>query len=161
MNVEYYLIFMFCCARRAWRLFAKGVAEVDSARLEYVVPYQGHRRKQRCAGASIFSLDILPPDDEAEIARNTIAASPRNRGMIENCQKVPALGKKAIYLLRDTLKVMGRPPAMKKGDAAFFYADPEDPMKGGTGHTIRVCQAEGIPYVFQPQWMVWEPDGCA
>ncbi len=34
-----------------------------------------------------------------------------------------------------------------------------DPMKGGTGHTIRVCQRPGVPVVFQDEWMKWPTGG--
>jgi len=134
-------------------LFDEGVAQVDPSRLEYVVPYAGHRKKNRLAGASVFSLEILSHDHDTEIVRQTIAASPKNRGVIENRHKVPALGKKAIYLLRDTLKVMGYLPLLKPATAAIFYADPDDPMKGGTGHTIRVCIEQGVPYALQDEWL--------
>ena len=56
----------------------------------------------------------------AEVPQHTLTASPQNRGVIENRHKVPALGKKAIYLLRDTLKVMGSPNWLDGATAAFF-----------------------------------------
>jgi len=31
----------------------------------------------------------------------------------------------------------------------------DDVMAGGTGHTIRVCQMENIPVVFQNVWKTW------
>ena len=37
----------------------------------------------------------------------------------------------------------------------IFYVNAADPMKGGTGHTIRVCQTLGIPVSCRDQWMGW------
>jgi hypothetical protein len=31
-----------------------------------------------------------------------------------------------------------------------------DPMEGGTGHTIRVCQQEGLPVIYQDEWSAWK-----
>jgi len=28
-------------------------------------------------------------------------------------------------------------------------------MAGGTGHTLRVCEMEAIPYAFQNSWTSW------
>lgn len=28
-------------------------------------------------------------------------------------------------------------------------------LAGGTGHTLRVCQQEGVPVAFQDSWMEW------
>ncbi len=33
--------------------------------------------------------------------------------------------------------------------------DLDDPMAGGTGHTIRVCAQEGVPSAFQDSWQNW------
>jgi len=53
-------------------------------------------------------------------------------------------------------KVTGIPEAgFTKADFGIFYTNPTDPMKGGTGHTIRVCQKLGVPVAFQGSWMRW------
>ena len=49
------------------------------------------------------------------------------------------------YLLRDTLKVwvanvIGLTPAL-----GIFFVNEADPTGGGTGHTIRICELEGVP----------------
>jgi len=66
-------------------LFAEGVAQVDPSRLEYVVPYAGHRKKNRLAGAAVFSLEILSPEHDAQIVRQTIAASPLWEELLKTC----------------------------------------------------------------------------
>ena len=38
---------------------------------------------------------------------------------------------------------------------ALFYADPDDPIAGGTRHTIRMCRMEVVPCVFQDGWRKW------
>ena len=40
----------------------------------------------------------------------------------------------------------------------LFYVNAADPMKGGTGHTIRVCRRQGVPVAFQEDWMGWFPE---
>ena len=37
----------------------------------------------------------------------------------------------------------------------IFYVNRADPMKGGTGHTIRVCRKLGVPVAFQDEWRHW------
>ena len=87
------------------------------------------------------------------VAAKDVSASQENNRLIENRRKSPALRAKAKYLLRDILKVVGNPGVMKKADAALFYADPKDPMKGGTGYILRVCRMQGVPYALQDEWV--------
>ena len=37
----------------------------------------------------------------------------------------------------------------------LFYANLDDPMQGGTDHTIRVCQHYNVPEVLQTDWLHW------
>ncbi|MFZ4396203.1 MAG: hypothetical protein ACOYOU_11325 [Kiritimatiellia bacterium] len=67
-----------------------------------------------------------------------------------------ALGAKAAYLLRDTLKVIGTPDlGLAPATVGIFYANEADPLAGGTGHTIRVCRERGVPVVLQTVWRKW------
>jgi len=66
-----------------------------------------------------------------------------------------ALAAKATYLLRDSMKVLGHSEEFPKPVCGIFFTDPSDPMAGGTGHTIRVCQQESVPVVFQTDWLEW------
>jgi len=66
---------------------------------------------------------------------------------------------KLTYLLRDTLKVLGSsslklPPAT----CGIFYVNESNPLAGGTGHTIRVCQTEHVPVMDQKTWLAWQVD---
>jgi hypothetical protein len=66
------------------------------------------------------------------------------------------LGAKGDYLVRDTMKVVGVPGHFAKPICALFFVNLADPMEGGTGHTIRVCQQEGMPVTYQDEWGAWE-----
>lgn len=81
--------------------------------------------------------------------------SPKNKKLIEYRATFPKLERRAAYLLRDTMKVMGFSDVFASPTVALFYVDPEDPEAGGTGHTVRVCRHQGVPYVFQDVWMDW------
>ena len=43
------------------------------------------------------------------------------------------------------MKVTGHSEQFPKPICGLFYVDLEDPMAGGTGHTIRVCRQERVP----------------
>lgn len=135
--------------------FAAGIAAVDVKRLEYVLPVGNHRKALRGEGARSVSVDALPEADELELARHTIAASPKSSSMIAARSKVPKLRAKARYLIRDTLKVTGLGDDIPKAGFGIFFAAPDDPMRGGTGHTIRVCQNRGVPFALQNEWRRW------
>jgi len=90
-----------------------------------------------------------------EIAYKTATASPKNKGLIAKRNQKSALAAKAAYLIRDTMKVTGHSEDFPKPIAALFYVDLENPSVGGTGHTIRVCEQEGVPYAFQDSWEKW------
>ena len=135
--------------------FAKGVGELDPARLELFLPYEGHRQAS-AAGARYLSAESLTPGERSIVAEATVAATPRNRGLVDS--RSPRLQAKAKYLLRDTLKVTGHGPAFAPPVAAIFYADPADPMAGGTGHTIRVCKNHTVPVILQNDWLSWIPE---
>lgn len=62
-----------------------------------------------------------------------------------------ALTVKARYLLRDTIKVVGT-SMLQPANLAIFYDDLSKPKTGGTGHTMRVCEKNGIPYFDQRMW---------
>lgn len=85
-----------------------------------------------------------------------IAATPENRRIFDlflyGRSGNPAFAK-AQYLVRDALKVTGSaalrlPPAT----LALFYVDPAEPLGGGTGHTIRLCEQRGVPVFTQQNW---------
>lgn len=134
--------------------FANGVRDCDSARLELFLPYEGHRQGS-AVGSRFLSPDSLNEEEISIVADATAAATPRNSGLLHS--RSPRLQAKAKYLLRDTLKVTGHGPAFPPPVAAIFYADPNDPMAGGTGHTIRVCKDHAVPVILQNDWLTWIP----
>ena len=136
-------------------LFAKGVAEVDPSRIQYVVPYPGMKKKNRIEGAEVLSLDQIAKVEEERVEYLTSRQSKKTASMIDYAKKNPdgMMAAKTKYLLRDTLKVTGsasgnyHPPV-----AAFFYIDPVDKYAGGTGHTIKVCEKLDVPVFTQLDW---------
>ena len=135
--------------------FSKGIAQVDPSRLQVVAPYHGHRMKFRYEGAHYSSPVEMSILQDEEVAYRTIAATPKNRRLIEGRSGAGPLAAKARYLIRDTMKVTGHSAEFPAPVCALFYVRLDDPMEGGTGHTIRVCQQEAVPYAFQDSWRLW------
>jgi len=137
--------------------FAKGIIAVDVTRLEYVLPYTGHRKKDRpevCESKALSEISALRVN---EVVNATIASSPKYERLAVNYRDgkiAPRQKAVAQLLLRDTLKVTGTddmpPPCV-----GIFYVNAADPDSGGTGHTIRVCRVQGIPVITQFEWMGW------
>lgn len=137
--------------------FAAGVASVDPTRLEFVLPYPTHRSKQRPVQSPTRSVDELPAVQFQEMVDTTLAASPQYERVAVNYhqRKVhPRQSATAQLLLRDTLKVIGA-EGMPPPVAGIFYVHAADPDRGGTGHTMRVCRALGVPVIPQFQWLEW------
>jgi hypothetical protein len=135
--------------------FSEGVAQVDAGRLQIIAPYETHRKSVRYSDALYDSPTSMSKVQEEEVAYKTINATPKNKGLIQKRDGKGRLAAKAAYLIRDTMKVVGHTDVFPKPFCALFYIDLEDPMAGGTGHTIRVCQQEEVPVVFQDSWMQW------
>ncbi|NTU52299.1 MAG: hypothetical protein HGA97_01075 [Chlorobiaceae bacterium] len=135
--------------------FSKGIVAVDPARLQVIAPYKTHRLKARFSGAAYEYPDALSADQIRKMIDKTISASPKSASLMKLLGQKGSLAAKADYLLRDTMKVIGFSPAFPKATAALFFVDPADPMAGGTGHTIRVCQHAGVPIAFQNRWKQW------
>ena len=57
--------------------FSKGIAAVDSSRLQVVAPYRNHRKKARFEGAAYQYPEVLSPDQVEQIVAKTIFASPK------------------------------------------------------------------------------------
>ena len=136
--------------------FTGGVSMVDPSRLEIVAPYAAHRKSARHSGAIYTSPEILTPEQASDIESQSIQASPQNRRIIGMRGKKGPLGAKGDYLVRDTMKALGVPGQLAKPICALFFVNLADPMEGGTGHTIRVCQQEGVPVTYQDEWGAWK-----
>jgi len=136
--------------------FAAGISEVDPQRLEYVLPHDTMRERSRNKVSATLSLGDVSEVLEESLALETVAASPKYRGLIQGRKKHSALRIKANYLLRDTLKISGCPDAnFQPAHIGVFYVNADDAAKGGTGHTIRVCENRQVAVITQDVWMQW------
>ena len=142
-------------AEGADQAFSDGVAKVDARRLQIVAPYASHRKKNRNPAVVYSSPDDLSPEQVEEFIKKTAAASPKIGRLLNRWKDGGALAVKATYLLRDSMKVLGHSEEFPKPICGIFFTDPSDPMAGGTGHTIRVCQQESVPVLFQTDWLKW------
>lgn len=127
--------------------------------MEYVITHPAMGRKRRHPSVRVVALDQFPSVAEGPVGEYTVQASPDFNGLVEVYRasgRQGPLGAKASYLLRDTLKVVGAPEAnLPPSTAGVFYVNDNDPLAGGTGHTIRVCMELGLPVVFQAVWLKW------
>lgn len=140
-------------------LFAAGVASVDPSRMQVITPTPGHRKKNLHPDYEVVALNRVSAVHEEHLVLASNAATPANQTLMEKRKQIPRLGAKARYLLRDTLKVLGDPANdLAPADAALFYTKP-DPMSGGTGHTIRVCQQHSVSFYLFNHWATWLPGG--
>ena len=143
-------------AKGADEAFASGIKAVDPKRLQYVLPYAGHRQHAVDALSYQIALTELSCVAEERAAYHTAQSSPEYRTMIDKRAIVPQLRSKARYLLRDTIKVTGATEsALLPATVGIFYVHKDNPMKGGTGHTLRVCTIQCVPVAFQDEWMHW------
>jgi len=140
-------------------LFAEAVTAISPERFEYVVPKKSMGRKRRHQAAYCIAATELKPAVEERLTLYTNQASPASERLVKaytgeiSNSRLAAMG---AYLIRDTLKVTGAPDLnLRPASAAIFYADPNDPLSGGTGHTIRVCLQQSVPYVLQGVWRQW------
>jgi hypothetical protein len=143
--------------------FAQGVTAVDSARMQYVGTHPGMGKKRRHPDAPVFSLSDIPDVADSEPGRATCEASPEYASLVAAYKKSGGKGRlaaRASYLLRDALKVVGCGAlGLAPATGALFYVNADDPLSGGTGHTIRVCRLRGVKVLFQDEWMQWEGVG--
>lgn len=135
-------------------LFSRGVAAIAPERLQIVMPYSGHRQKYTLTDNAI-SLDDINLASEPDIVYHS-RSNKKNERLVE--QFVSGIKNrntiKAAYILRDTLKVLGSAQIFP-ATFAIFYDDVQQPMQGGTGHTMQVCKQNHIPYITQEVWFGW------
>lgn len=146
-------------ARGSDTLFAKGLANVSPSRIEYILPYRGMGSERAPVTSTTLNLDEIP-DEEAEYLRHQCkSASPRTRHAFERPYweiQDRHTAFSARYLLRDALKIHGSPSlGIPVATCAIFYVEPGDPDAGGTGHTLRLCELNRIPYFTQHEWFSW------
>jgi hypothetical protein len=136
------------------QLFSDGVTAVDYKRLQVIIPYSGHRQKTNHAYDTI-SLDDINIAAEPEVVYQSksykkteklidqFVSGDKNRYTI-----------KAAYIIRDTIKVIGT-DEIKPATFGIFYDDLDNPISGGTGHTMNVCKKNNIPLIDQKIWFKW------
>jgi hypothetical protein len=136
------------------QLFSEGVTSVDPTRLQAVTPYSGHRKTTNRAYET-FSLDNIDLATEPEV----VYQSKSNKKMERLIDKYASGDKnrftiKAAYIIRDTIKAIGTGD-ISPATFGIFYDDLENPMTGGTGHTMNVCKQNNIPIIDQTVWFKW------
>lgn len=134
--------------------FSVGVSTVDNSRLQVVTPYTGHRQKLNQAYNTI-SLDEINIVAEPEVVYQSKSNKKTERLIDQYISGArDRYSIKAAYIIRDTIKVIG---ASNIESAAFgiFYDDLNKPKEGGTGHTMRVCEQNNIPFITQKVWFKW------
>jgi len=149
-----HMIFRSGNAPGADEFFSEGVFQVAPDRLQVITPYTSHRNKSNAAYSSI-PLDNVNLIQEPEV----VYQSKHNKKTANLIDKYVAGARdrfsiKAAYIIRDTVKAIGTtdiPPA----NFGIFYDDLSNPLQGGTGHTMDVCQKNGIPVIDQSIWFDW------
>jgi len=139
--------------------FAEGVRSVDPSRLQYVLPYETHAKKRIDPHSQVYPLDAIPGSELEEACRQAMEATPGIAGLIKLYMRLRVKNRstvKALYLIRDALKVLGsRALSLAPATAGIFYVDPKKPRSGGTGHTITLCGLNNVPVWDQRRWMTW------
>jgi hypothetical protein len=148
------MIFRSGNAEGSDQLFSDGVTEVDYKRLQVITPYSGHRQKNNHAYDTI-SLDDVNIAAEPEVVYH----SKSNKKTEKLIDQFVSGNKnrytiKAAYIIRDTIKAIGT-DEIKPATFGIFYDDLDNPMSGGTGHTMNVCKQNNIPLIDQKVWFKW------
>lgn len=148
------MIFRSGNAEGADQLFSDGVVAVDDKRLQVITPYSGHRQKTNHSYETI-SLDDINLASESAV----VYQSKGNKKMEKLIDQFVSGDKnrftiKAAYIIRDTIKVIGAEEILP-ATFGIFYDDLSKPMSGGTGHTMKVCEQNNIPFIDQRTWFKW------
>jgi hypothetical protein len=136
------------------QLFSNGVTEVDNKRLQVITPYSGHRQKTN------YTYDTISLDDINIAAEPEVVYQSKSNKKMEKLIDQFVLGDKnrftikAAYIIRDTIKAIGT-DEIKPATFGIFYDDLDNPMAGGTGHTMKVCEQNNIPIIDQKIWFKW------
>ena len=136
------------------QLFSDGITAVDNKRLQVITPYSGHRQKTNQAYETI-SLDDINISAEPEVLYQS-KSNKKTKNLIDKfvSGEKNRFSIKAAYIIRDTIKAIGT-EGVKPSTFAIFYDDLENPLSGGTGHTIDICKKNSIPIIDQKTWFKW------
>ncbi len=134
--------------------FSLGVTSVDSSRLQVITPYTGHRKKTNQAYETI-PLDEINLAEEPEIVYQA-KQNKKTEKLIDQYVSGDRdrFALKAAYILRDTIKAIGS-KEIASATFGIFYDDLDDPKTGGTGHTMKICEQNGIDVIDQRTWFRW------
>lgn len=136
------------------QLFSDGVTSVDNKKLQVITPYSGHRQKTNQA------YDTISLDNINIAAEPSVVYQSKNNKKTEKLIDQFVSGDKnrftikAAYIIRDTIKAIGT-KEIKPATFGIFYDDLDNPMTGGTGHTMNVCEENDIPIIDQKVWFKW------
>nr|WP_315144165.1 hypothetical protein [uncultured Flavobacterium sp.] len=135
--------------------FSQGVLQVAPDRLQVITPYDNHREKYNKAYETI-SLDQIDLVNETEIVYQS-KNNKKTKALIDKYMDgaKDRYSIKAAYIIRDTVKVTGTNSGIPPTSFAFFYDDVDNPKKGGTGHTMEICDLNNVPYCTQNEWLNW------
>ncbi len=135
--------------------FSQGVLQVAPDRLQVITPYDNHREKQNKAYETI-SLDQIDLVNESEVVYQS-KSNKKTKALIDKYVggAKDRFSIKAAYIIRDTVKVTGTNSGIPPTSFAFFYDDVDNPKKGGTGHTMEICDLNNVPYCTQNEWLNW------
>lgn len=136
------------------QLFSDGVTSIDNKRLQVITPYSGHRQKNNQAYETI-SLDDINIASEPEVVYQS-KSNKKTKKLIDQFVSGDKnrYSIKAAYIIRDTVKAIGT-KEIKPSTFGIFYDDLENPMTGGTGHTMNICEQNGISIIDQKTWFKW------
>jgi hypothetical protein len=134
--------------------FSCGVASVNPKRLQSIIPYRNHRQRENNAYYTI-SLDEINIVNEPDVIYQS-KFNKKTENLIDNyvSGNVNRFTIKSAYILRDTVKVIGT-TNINPADFGIFYDDLANPMSGGTGHTMKICTHNSIPFINQSVWFNW------
>ena len=141
---------------QAW---ARGVNRMDPKRLQLVLPVPHYKEASIAAANEVAVLQEVPPEDYG--AAKALTREHYQYGSSKGPAAYDPLPPfKKTYLDRDALKVLGHTNYLgkrQKATTALFYLDPNKRNGGGTGHTLRLCEAERVPYFLSADWLSWLP----
>ena len=141
---------------QAW---ARGVNRIDPKRLQLVLPVPHYKESSIAAANEVAVLQEVPPEDYG--AAKTLTREHYEYGSSKGPAAYDPLPPfKKTYLDRDALKVLGHTNYLgkrQKATTALFYLDPNKRNGGGTGHTLRLCEALHVPYFLAEDWLSWQP----
>ena len=138
--------------------FAQGVRKVAPDRMQIVLPKIDAGKSRLDKRDYVLALEDVSQAEEKQIIYESKRATPKNKRLFEayELQQEGMMKQKSLYLLRDTLKVLGSPEnKLAPITAGIFFVNQDDPESGGTGHTMRVCRQNNVPVFTQDDWMKW------